>query len=160
MPGSNPAGWSCHRTRSELLPLVTRAAARVAILPGADRIEVRVTDELGVHADPERIEGVVANLLENAIKFSETGTIAVDAAPNGTSVTLSVSDHGVGIPADRLAGVFDGPQPSGASAMPSGGGLGLYLARGIVEAHGGSISVTSTEGEGATFTVVLPAEGE
>lgn len=149
-----------HRTQADLLPIASRAGASVAILPGSDRIHIEIDDEVSVFADPERLEGVLANLLENAVKFSEDGPIVLSATSGEERVTIAVSDEGVGIPTERIGGVFEGPQPAGAMAMPTGGGLGLYLARGIVEAHGGTIEVESTEGKGTTFTMLVAARGE
>ena len=65
-------------------------------------------------------------------------------------------DEGVGIPEDRVAGVFSGPAPTAQKSGPSGAGLGLYLTRRLIEAHGGSIDVESKLGEGTTFSLLLP----
>jgi signal transduction histidine kinase len=65
----------------------------------------------------------------------------------------------VGIAPDRIAGIFSGPGPTGQKSTPSGTGLGLYLSRRLMEAHKGSIEVSSEMGRGSTFTVRLPATG-
>ena len=136
--------------------VVDRALARTKHLPGSDRVEVSVPDDLVVRGDVERLEAIVANLLENAIKFSDEGPIEVAGSGPGATATISVRDRGVGISPDRLEHVFSGTGPPGEGAVPTGTGLGLYLTRGLVELHGGSISVASKPGEGSTFTVALP----
>lgn len=110
--------------------------------------------------DPERINEVTGNLLSNAFKFTPSGgRVELDAGPaDDHSVRLAVSDTGAGIPADQLPHVFQkfyqANNQDSASAM--GTGLGLAIAKGIVEAHQGEITCDSTEGEGTTFTLVLP----
>jgi signal transduction histidine kinase len=80
----------------------------------------------------------------------------VDAVVEDGSVRITVADRGVGIAPERLASVFLGPGPTGQVATPSGTGLGLYLSKRLVEAHGGSISVESEPNRGTTFTVLVP----
>jgi signal transduction histidine kinase len=138
--------------------LVERAIKRVSELPGSDRVTTRVPPGLTAWADPERFEGVVANVIENAIKFSDDGPVTVAGTRVDDMVRIVVTDRGVGITPERLAQVFDGPDSSSdSSSAPSGTGLGLYLSRGLIEAHGGSIDVTSEPGAGSTFTITIPA---
>ena len=112
-----------------------------------------------VELDRTRISQVVGNLLENAIvNTPEGGAVAVGAAHEGEAVAVSVSDTGPGIGAEDLERVFDRfyrVDPSRARAT-GGAGLGLTIARQLVEAHGGSIRVESEVGQGATFTFFLP----
>lgn len=124
---------------------------------GNDRIVVEVDSSVVVHADPERLGHVLTNLIENAIKFSDDGPITVTAARSNGDVQIVVSDEGVGIEKERIPDVFSAPAPTGQRSGPSGTGLGLYLTRRLVEAHSGSITVESEPGEGARFTVTLPA---
>ncbi len=145
-----------NRQNVELAPLAAKAAGHHAALPGADRVEVRLQEGLSVHGDPDRLAHVLGNLIENAIKFSDEGAIVIDGHQVGEQVHLHVTDRGVGIDPGRIDGVFSGPGPTGQKATPSGTGLGLYLSKRLVEAHGGSISVDSTPGEGAVFTITLP----
>ena len=141
-----------------LLSLCEKAHANVSNLPGAERVSIEVSDDLFVRGDFDRLEHVVSNLIENAVKFSDEGSITVGAqAQPENKVELRVSDLGVGIDSEILPGVFDGPAPRGGRATPSGTGLGLYLSRRLIEAHGGTISAASEPGEGSTFTVVLPS---
>lgn len=113
--------------------------------------------------DGPRLERVLGNLLGNAIKYSPAGgeitvRIAEDAGQRKQAV-LSVADRGVGIPAADLAHVFERYRRAGNVESFAGSGIGLAGAKRIVELHGGTIAVTSTEGQGSTFTVRLPIEG-
>ncbi|HEX8790487.1 MAG TPA: HAMP domain-containing sensor histidine kinase, partial [Polyangiaceae bacterium] len=109
--------------------------------------------------DEGQLHKVVDVLLDNAIKFGRGAPIAVSARADGRA-ELVVRDQGIGIADQCLPGIFD---PFG-RAVPrehfGGLGLGLYTARMIVEAHGGSLTVTSRSGEGATFLVSLPLDGD
>jgi PAS domain S-box-containing protein len=107
--------------------------------------------------DPARLEQVVTNLLTNALKFGSQKPVDVKVRPGEGQATLTVTDHGVGIAPEEQARIFERFERGGVSAKHYGGlGLGLYIARQIVEAHGGKISVSSRPGEGACFTVELP----
>lgn len=147
-----------HPVQVSVVDIVARANARMTELPGADRVSISVPSDLIAWADPDRLEHVVANLLENAIKFSDEGVITVEAHSDDAAwVHINVTDLGVGIEEDRVGTVFSGPAPaSGAKSTPSGSGLGLYLSRGIIEAHGGSIVVSSEVDQGSVFTITLP----
>ncbi len=137
-----------------------KAVAQVAQLPGGDRVTTDVPDDLTAWADADRLERVIANLVENAVKFSETGPIEVRAQANGSRMSLTVRDRGIGIEADRLKSVFAGPGPTGQIAGPRGTGLGLHLAKRLVEAYRGTLTVSSVLDEGSTFTLELPIRPE
>ncbi len=110
-----------------------------------------------VFADRRRIVQVMNNLLGNALKFSSSGgRVRVEVREGEGSVLISVSDSGPGIAPDALSHVFDRFW-QGARARRAGAGLGLSIAKGIVEAHGGVIDVESVVGQGATFRFTLPA---
>jgi signal transduction histidine kinase len=141
-------------------PIAEQAVGHLGELPGADRVEVEVDASVSVWADPERLGHVLSNLIENAIKFSDDGAITIAAHSSNDHVAIEVVDRGAGIEQERLATIFSGPAPTAQISAPSGTGLGLYLTRRLVEAHGGSIGVESTFGKGSTFTVVLPSSGE
>ena len=128
-------------------------------LPGGGdgRVVIEVDPSLTAHADPERLGHVLTNLIENAVKFSDDGPITVAATGSGGAVQIVVTDQGVGIEPERLGDIFSAPAPTGQRSGPSGTGLGLYLTRRLVEAHSGTISVDSKPGEGARFTITLPA---
>ena len=124
------------------------------------RLETSLPDDLVVLGDPERLQQVVWNLASNAVKFTGNGgTIRVLLRNVGTSVELSVSDSGVGIPATFLPHVFDWFRQADAMARgsQSGLGLGLGIVKHLVHVHGGTVRAESPgEGQGATFTVTLP----
>jgi signal transduction histidine kinase len=108
--------------------------------------------------DPVRLEQVLTNLINNAIKYSPRGgTVRVMLARIGSTVTLAVTDEGIGMSQADAEHVFEPFRRTEATktAIP-GVGLGLFVAQRIVEAHGGTISVVSTPGKGSTFTVRLP----
>ncbi|QDE88008.1 PAS domain-containing sensor histidine kinase [Myxococcus xanthus] len=112
-----------------------------------------------VNVDPFRMEQVLANLVENAFKYSPNGgTVRVSLRQRGGLALLSVSDEGIGIPPDQQKLLFDRYfRARNASAHSFGGlGLGLYISRDIVERHGGRIWVESEPGHGSTFHVALP----
>jgi signal transduction histidine kinase len=109
--------------------------------------------------DPDRLAQVVTNLLDNASKYSRPeSTIHVAVREDGGSAELTVKDEGPGIPSADLPRLFDRFfQARGARAQKGGLGLGLYITKGIVDAHGGQLSVDSAQGLGSTFRVALPA---
>jgi len=109
--------------------------------------------------DGHRLEQVVTNLLANAIKFGTGRPIELTVRDAGEVAELEVTDHGIGIEADRLPKIFDRFERAVSTAHYGGLGLGLYLARSIVESHGGTIGVISQAGEGSSFTVRLPRAG-
>jgi signal transduction histidine kinase len=100
---------------------------------------------------------VLGNLLSNAIKFTpEGGTVAVRAWQAGDQLRIEVRDTGEGIAREQVPYIFDKYYQAGQQARTKGAGLGLAIAREVVEAHGGSISVESQKGRGTTFTMELP----
>lgn len=108
-----------------------------------------------VMIDPSQIQRVLANLVVNAIRYTQEGEIRIGAETRGNYIAVSVSDTGTGIPAEYLPHIFDKfVQVPGAAT--GGAGLGLAISRLIVEAHGGQISVQSELGHGSTFTFTLP----
>ena len=120
------------------------------------RLVADVAPGLAIRCDHDRVIQLFSNLVGNAVKFTpDGGTITVHAAPDGEVVRFSVADTGPGIPADELPHVFDRYYQAQRKNR-DGIGLGLSIARGIVEAHGGRIWVESKEGEGSTFFFTLP----
>jgi PAS domain S-box-containing protein len=112
-----------------------------------------------VWADRERIEEVLLNLLDNAVKYSPTNKlIRIEGHVTDDSVTISVGDKGIGIPLREQERIFDRFQrvDNKASRSTQGAGLGLYICRAILEAHGGRIWVESELGKGSTFSFSLP----
>ncbi len=110
-----------------------------------------------VRIDALRIEQVVANLLGNAVKFTERGgEVRVDVRQTTDGVRIAVTDTGIGIPPDALPHIFDRFWHARRSSRTAGTGLGLAIAKGIVDAHGGALEVSSEMGKGSTFSFVLP----
>jgi PAS domain S-box-containing protein len=124
------------------------------------RFHVSVPDDAKlVTGDRDRLEQVLGNLLENAVKYSPDGSdITVTVDDRGESFVTAVCDRGIGIPADELGQVFErfhrGRQVS--STNYGGLGLGLYITKQIIERHGGAIWVESKEGQGTTFYFSIP----
>jgi len=111
------------------------------------------------HCDPERIQSVLEHLLSNAQKYSlPGGTVELGCRPDGEIATVWVRDEGVGIPLDQQAKIFEMYHrlDTGNQRTHYGVGVGLYIARKVVEGHGGAIAVQSAPGCGATFSFTLP----
>lgn len=143
----------------QLFPLViTKAKAK----PGATRITLshEAPDDLpAIQADANKIEWALAQLLENAIKFNtEGGRVHLSATLDGRRVQISVADTGVGIAKERITEIFEPfHQLDGSSTRKAGGaGIGLTLAKRIVEAHGSKLQVESLPGKGTRFSFSLP----
>lgn len=116
-------------------------------------------DDVTLQVDPDRIRQVVDNLLSNALKYSPDGSdIDVVVEERNGSIATSFIDHGIGIPRDEVPQLFERfHRARNVSSRYYGGlGLGLYIAKAIIQAHGGTIRIQSEEGKGSTFTVTLP----
>ena len=143
----------------DLPPLARSVVEKVGMaIPELD-CRVEFPDDLPrVYADPDKVEQVITNLVENAAKYGSPKSMRVTGEVLDTAVAIAVHDTGEGIPAADLQRVFrkffrvD-------HGKPTGTGLGLWISRGLVEAHGGTLVAESTEGEGSTFTFTLPIEG-
>lgn len=108
-------------------------------------------------ADPARVQQVLFNLLNNAIKFTpENGDVSLEASADDDIVTFSVIDSGPGVPKGKRSGIFDRFASSSASGGLRGAGLGLSIARSLVELHGGSIELDESRDEGACFICRFP----
>jgi CheY-like chemotaxis protein len=143
------------RVRETFTPLTTEKglALRIELAPGAPTRLV---------GDEQRLRQVVKNLVANAVKFTESGEVAlrVDAAP-GERVRFTVSDTGIGIDPAQLDVIFEAfRQADGSTSRKFGGsGLGLSISRDLAQRMGGDISVASEPGRGSTFTLELPVDG-
>jgi signal transduction histidine kinase len=116
-------------------------------------------ESIVARADPEKVTQILVNLLSNAIKFTPAGgRIAADCEANGDTVLLSFNDTGVGIPADKLDAIFEPfiQLKEGLADRESGVGLGLAISRDLARAMNGDLTVKSSEGRGARFTLTLP----
>jgi len=130
------------------LPL-SRAGCEVAFMPEQDGPIEGFWDSMWLGQ-------VVTNLLGNAVKFGPNKPVHVILSADAERVRLSVRDSGIGIPSSRLPYIFDRFERAVSPREYGGLGLGLYIVRGIVEAHGGRVWAVSTPGVGSTFTVELP----
>jgi K+-sensing histidine kinase KdpD len=135
------------------------AAAEV----GQDEVRVRAeaSDRLPpVRGDRARLRQVLVNLIDNAVKYSEAGgAVEVRAYPDDGRIRIDVCDRGPGIPYDQQKVIFEKfGRATAAGKVKPGTGLGLFIARSIAEAHGGTLHVASTPNRGATFTLALPTE--
>ncbi|MFL5292728.1 MAG: PAS domain S-box protein [Myxococcales bacterium] len=110
--------------------------------------------------DAMRLEQVFANLLGNALKYAAGSKVTIRVAASDGEVKVEVADRGPGIAAEDAARVFGRFERAAPARHYGGLGLGLYIARQVVEAHGGTIEVRETPGGGATFSVILPRAGE
>lgn len=149
-------GFSLDRTVLDLRDVVSESVK--AHNRGHARIRVVASDEpIMVSLDSARFNHVLDNLLMNALKYSQD-EVLVRLSRGESNATIAISDRGIGIPPAELGAVFArfGRASNARRKGISGTGVGLYVSRKIVEVHGGSIAVQSTEGEGSTFTVTLP----
>jgi CheY-like chemotaxis protein/two-component sensor histidine kinase len=150
-------------TRADIVQVVDRGVE--AIRPVADRKRLRMSVNIDeglppLAGDPDRLQQVLGNILSNAVKFTpEDGQISVRASRHSSSVTITVSDTGVGIAPEFLPHVFDRFRQGqeGRTRSHGGLGIGLSLARKLVELHGGTIDARSDgKDKGATFVMRLP----
>lgn len=118
-----------------------------------------VTEKLMVLGDTDSLIRLFANLVDNAIKYTEQGSIILIAQPIlDTKVEVRVTDTGIGIPTEHLPHIFERFYRVDASRTSNGAGLGLSIAQAVAQSHGGSIKVDSVAGKGTTLTVLLPVE--
>jgi signal transduction histidine kinase len=126
--------------------------------PPPGRLRVLVAPHTKVVGDQRRIWQVVTNLVSNALKFSPVDSpVEVAVRRLGDEVVIAVADCGPGIAADELPRLFDRFSRLARTSAVPGTGVGLFIARSLAEAQGGRLEVTSVEGEGSTFSLVLPA---
>jgi heavy metal sensor kinase len=140
------------------LASATIEEARILAEEKSVTIAEQLQPNVWVEGDRLRLQQVIVNLLDNAIKYTPKDGRVVVTVSAGTHARVTVEDNGVGIPSDSVPHVFDRfYRADKARTRDSGGtGLGLSIAKAICAAHGGNVSVTSTEGSGSIFTVELP----
>jgi PAS domain S-box-containing protein len=142
---------------------ITEIAQKVTgrLAPHASNHQLSMTfppDFPAVYGDPDKLEQVLTNLVENATKHTDAGQIHVTGIVEDSRVRISVADEGEGIPKEHRLAVFGKffRRNSGRAGSPSGTGLGLFISKGLVEAHGGRIWVDVGDSGGAIFTFTLP----
>jgi len=149
------------RRQMVALPEVARRVVEKVTIEYPD-LEASIDFDEGlpdVYADPDKIEQVLTNLVENACKYASRKGIEVRggfAEDDPNFISVSVADKGEGIPRGDLTRVFTKFFRRG-EGRPTGSGLGLWISRGLVEAHGGRLIATSNAGEGSVFRFTLPA---
>jgi signal transduction histidine kinase len=143
------------------IPTLVKDAVAAAAM-AQDEVPVRSTvsgSPPSIRGDRERLRQVLANLIDNAVKYSPAGErVDVTVLAENGALRVDVRDRGPGVPAEHQRLIFEKfgrAQAAGAAAKP-GTGLGLFIARSIAEAHGGTLEVSSSVGGGSTFTLALP----
>jgi signal transduction histidine kinase len=149
----------------EVAEVDVSALARGAVAEaqaGTDRHEIvlRAPAELRASVDALRLEQVLRNLLDNAVKFSQGGRVDVDLATADGRFRISIRDHGQGVPAVHRAGIFERSYQGPVDPRSGGLGLGLHVSRHIVELHGGNIEAEFPHDGGTRIVVDLPLGGE
>jgi signal transduction histidine kinase len=149
--------FEIERSCTDLAILVARVVQRHRQRHPDREILLSGPDAVPMTCDRERIDQVIGNLISNALKYSPAdSSVSVNVRVDGRDAIVGVTDRGIGIPEEERDRLF---QPF--SRLPgaqgfAGTGLGLFISHAVVEAHGGTIDVVSAEGEGSTFTVLLP----
>ena len=149
--------------RLDLSALIGRVVETMRPLSEAKRLDLRweAGQPLWIQGDESRLRQVFYNLLDNAIKYTpEGGWVEVRVSGRGGDAVVSVRDTGIGIPPEHLPRVFDRfYRVDKARTRTEGGtGLGLSIVRSIVTAHGGTVELVSTPGQGTICTVMLPEQ--
>jgi PAS domain S-box-containing protein len=149
-----------HFERESMAALVQRAADELKDAAEAASCALSVTASGSAEGywDAARIEQVISNLIANAIKYGAGKPIEIQVEEDQANVTVSVKDRGIGIAAPDLERIFGRFERAASLDHYGGLGLGLYIAKSIVDAHGGSLRVASAPGEGSTFTMTLPRQ--
>jgi signal transduction histidine kinase len=150
-----------HREPIDLRDLIGQSVELYEDLADERGVHIRtnVPSPLVVDVDRNRMRQVLANLIDNAVKYTPAGgVVEIAARTAGGDAVITVSDTGIGIPADELPRIWDRLYRGDKSRSTRGLGLGLSLVKAIVAAHGGTVSVRSRPGEGSTFEIRLPVE--
>jgi signal transduction histidine kinase len=144
----------------DLAALVRDSVAGISLAQDEVSVTAEVHGELPrVRGDRDRLQQVLTNLLDNAVKFSPAGErVLVSAFHQDSRVRIEVADRGPGVPPDQQRLIFEKFGRGNIAGSPGkpGTGLGLFIARSIAEAHGGTLEISSARGQGATFTLSLP----
>ncbi len=145
----------------EPMNLATLAAEAVDALKDSARgngctLELHAPDQPVGAWDASRVEQVITNLVTNAIKYARDGAIMIDVTSTAAGAVLAVSDEGPGVPSDRMHLIFERFERGTSAPASSGLGLGLFIARQIVVAHGGTLTVENKPTGGARFVATLP----
>jgi signal transduction histidine kinase len=121
---------------------------------------INVEENQMVYADRNMLNTIMRNLIGNAIKFTEHGSIHVTVSQQGNNALFTIEDTGIGIPDTKLAGIFeiDSKKSTAGTKGENGSGLGLIICRDFIQLHGGSISIKSQQGRGTIISFTLPCQ--
>jgi signal transduction histidine kinase len=155
------AGEPLRKRRTDLVRLVREAVATLTTEETARRVEISAPARLVVPAAGTHLRSALSNLVQNALTYSPPGSpVSVTVEPVDGLATVTVKDRGRGVPPDESDSIFDPfMRGSAAEASRGGKGLGLFIARRVMTAHGGSVYL-SPNGKGATFVLQLPLAAE
>jgi signal transduction histidine kinase len=146
-----------HRRPLELRELSSEVIETLGKRSERHVVELAPGSETEVFGDPDKLRQVLTNFIENAQKYTDTGAITVTCIAEGDEGGMvRVSDQGDGIPADDIPHLFEKFARRDSPGSPTGTGLGLYICKGLVEAHGGAIGAESSMGVGSTFWFRIP----
>jgi signal transduction histidine kinase len=149
------------RQRADLVPLVHVVVSMARLSATRHALVVETPARAEASVDPIRIEQVLTNLVDNAIRYSPTGgRVEITLSLRGSKVVFEVRDHGIGIPLEHLPRIFDRFYRAHEGGSIAGLGIGLYVSREIVTLHGGRIEVESPPDGGSRFIVTLPLGDE
>ncbi|MCI0344334.1 MAG: ATP-binding protein [Chloroflexi bacterium] len=147
------------RQEVDLAVIATDAVMRLRLNADEHRLEVSFPGDFPkITADPGRIEQVIFNLVENALKYATPGLVTVSGEDAGDHVIVRVADEGEGIDPDHLPNIFLKFYRRGSGERRTGTGLGLYICRGIVQRHGGELTVERSDATGTVFAFRLPKD--
>jgi signal transduction histidine kinase len=158
-------GKDLQRQLCELAPLVRQAAAPFIAQPGGERLQLDLAHGAAVlHADPEKLQRVLTNVLSNAFKYSpEGGPIEVSTLEgrlaHRPAIGVRIADHGIGMTPEQQRRVFERFYRADPSGNIPGTGLGMSLVKEITELHGGQVDLVSRHGEGTVVTLWWPLAG-
>jgi two-component system sensor histidine kinase KdpD len=147
-----------HFAPISVLRLVNQARETCSSIEENHPLKITVLTDIEIYADGDFLKKVICNLLENAAKYSESGTpITISVERRGESIAVSIADRGVGIDPSEQTLIFERFYRARQYGGDTGGtGMGLAISRSIIEAHGGEITVTSQPGKGSVFTFEIP----
>jgi signal transduction histidine kinase len=145
------------RAKLDLVRIVRDAAASCRFEAGEDRLVMRSPSRLRVHGDARHLRSAIANVLRNALAYSDPGsTVGIDVGRQAAGATIAITNSGPGLAPHEHAAIFEpfARGQEGRRARP-GHGLGLFIAREVLEAHGGEITITASP-QGTTFRLAIP----